>query len=251
MFSDSDDDTPLFSEEDVSLFTVPRSYFPPEPEPTFAKFSPYEGCELNLRLVGKHSLWGHLIWNASKVMCEILTQTPLKGKKTLELGAGGALPSLVAALQGASRVVVTDYPDKPLIENIQYNVDTNIPAEILPNIQVAGYIWGKELEFLQSADEKFDYILLSDLVFNHSQHQSLIKTCVDCLTQDGKIFVSFTHHRPQFVKEDLQFFDVAAAEPFSLKVEKLFEKNTGPMFEEDEETRLIRSFVHFYVITRK
>lgn len=40
----------------------------------------------------------------------------------LELGAGGGLPSLVCAMTGASKVVVTDYPDADLIENLRYNI---------------------------------------------------------------------------------------------------------------------------------
>lgn len=41
----------------------------------------------------------------------------------LELGAGAGLPSLVCALNGATQVVVTDYPDAELIENLRYNID--------------------------------------------------------------------------------------------------------------------------------
>lgn len=41
----------------------------------------------------------------------------------LELGAGAGLPSLVCTINGASQVVVTDYPDADLIENLRYNVD--------------------------------------------------------------------------------------------------------------------------------
>lgn len=56
----------------------------------------------------------------------------------LELGAGAGLPSLVCAINGASQVVVTDYPDAELIENLRYNVDhcdllpapRNIAAEV-------------------------------------------------------------------------------------------------------------------------
>jgi nicotinamide N-methyltransferase len=46
----------------------------------------------------------------------------VQGKTVLELGAGGGLPSLVCALSGAVQVVVTDYPDADLIENLRYNV---------------------------------------------------------------------------------------------------------------------------------
>lgn len=45
----------------------------------------------------------------------------------LELGAGAGLPSLVAAILGARRVVVTDYPDADLIANLNHNI-ANISA---------------------------------------------------------------------------------------------------------------------------
>ena len=41
----------------------------------------------------------------------------------LELGAGAGLPSLVCAINGAKQVVVTDYPDADLIENLRYNIE--------------------------------------------------------------------------------------------------------------------------------
>jgi nicotinamide N-methyltransferase len=47
----------------------------------------------------------------------------LKNKSILELGAGAGLPSLVAAINGARNVVVTDYPDADLVENLRYNVE--------------------------------------------------------------------------------------------------------------------------------
>lgn len=40
----------------------------------------------------------------------------------LELGAGAGLPSLVAAILGAQKVVVTDYPDGDLISNLEHNI---------------------------------------------------------------------------------------------------------------------------------
>lgn len=45
------------------------------------------------------------------------------GKNVLELGAGSGLPSLVCAARGAQKVVVTDYPDADLIENLRYNIE--------------------------------------------------------------------------------------------------------------------------------
>lgn len=58
----------------------------------------------------------------------------------LELGAGAGLPSIVCALSGAKEVVVTDYPDADLVENLRYNIDhcdalpkqTKFTAEVRP-----------------------------------------------------------------------------------------------------------------------
>lgn len=83
---------------------------------------------LTIRLVGSHPLWAHHLWNASKVFASFFDKNKeiCRDKCVLELGAGGALPSLVAALNGARKVVVTDYPDSELIDNIRQNVSTNL-----------------------------------------------------------------------------------------------------------------------------
>ena len=85
-------------------------------------------------------------WNASVAFASYLDQhgNLYHDRCVLELGAGGALPSIVAAKNGAKRarnsvssgtkfnsdgkfkVVITDYPDQPLIDNISHNVQQNI-----------------------------------------------------------------------------------------------------------------------------
>ena len=49
-------------------------------------------------------------------------ESEIRNKNVLELGAGAGLPSLVATILGAQRVVVTDYPDRDLISNIEHNI---------------------------------------------------------------------------------------------------------------------------------
>ena len=125
----------------------------------------------------------------------------------LELGAGGALPSLVCYHNNAEKVIITDYPDADLIENITFNVNLNAPKGIdsgkivvmvihvlaLSNL-FQGHLWGKQVPELQkkiSADEtnlrKFDVIILSDLIFNHTCHYDLLTTCKQALANDGKV----------------------------------------------------------------
>lgn len=52
------------------------------------------------------------------------------GRTVLELGAGAGLPSIAAAIWGAKQVVVTDYPDEDLVENLQINIDA--AKDVLP-----------------------------------------------------------------------------------------------------------------------
>jgi nicotinamide N-methyltransferase len=66
------------------------------------------------------------LWNAGRIISAYLEEHAddlVKEKTVLELGAGAGLPSLVCALNGASQVVVTDYPDAELVENLQYNIE--------------------------------------------------------------------------------------------------------------------------------
>jgi len=45
------------------------------------------------------------------------------------LGAGAALPSLVSIKRNAAKVVITDYPDEDLMENIRKNTNLNTTEE--------------------------------------------------------------------------------------------------------------------------
>jgi nicotinamide N-methyltransferase len=80
-------------------------------------------------------------------------------------------------------VVLTDYPDKALLDNLAYNVAQNVGVA---TVCVLGYVWGSPVDPLIAAllpdtatdadtnpdlgpSTRFDLILLSDLIFNHSQ----------------------------------------------------------------------------------
>ena len=162
----------------------------------------------------------------------------MRGKTVLELGAGAGLPSLVCALNGARRVIVTDYPDAELIDNLRYNINHCKLLPTSPSIAAEGYLWGAPIQdiiqHLPEMDETFDVLILADLLFNHSEHAKLIKTVQMTLKKspDSKAYVFFTPYRPWLLEKDLAFFDSARDAGFS--VEKTFEKVMDKvMFEED------------------
>ena len=65
-------------------------------------------------------------WPAAYVLAAyIATTDEFPGKKLLEIGAGVALPSLVAGKLGASKIVVTDRDEGATLRLIQSNIDLN------------------------------------------------------------------------------------------------------------------------------
>ncbi|KAG8885326.1 nicotinamide n-methyltransferase, partial [Tulasnella sp. 331] len=210
----------------------PEPARPPSPNPSFSTYTrlkPGSGGrnpeEILIRLVGSHALWGHHLWNAARSFAhhlEVNSVNLCKGKKILELGAGGGLPSLIAVLEGAAKAIITDYPDIDLIRNLEINVEKNIPSALQHETIVQGYTWGADVQpLLQSlsmdASERFDVVLMSDLIFNHSQHTALLKTCDQVLSKTPSstasmspcLLVFYTHHRPRLAERDMDFFRLA------------------------------------------
>ncbi|CAG8491414.1 9641_t:CDS:2 [Acaulospora morrowiae] len=260
-----EDDCLQLEDQDLLLFKEPEGYRQPPPEPKFQSFQCKEHTSsdsprtLNIRLVGKHPLWAHELWNASKCLAWYLEghNELIQDKNILELGAGGALPSFISSLNGAKKVVITDYPDIELIENIKYNVSTNLSSES-EKIVVLGYIWGKDTTplldaiTLSPADKpRFDIIIMADLIFNHSEHSSLLRVCKECLeSENGQALVFFTHHKPHLADRDMKFFELAQKD-FMFKVEKISEEIMKPMFEKDYGSELVRSTVYGYKLTHQ
>ena len=176
----------------------------------------------------------------------------MAGASVLELGAGAALPSLVAALNGARRVVVTDYPDQSLLENIQCNVAHNVPEALMSAVTVRGFLWGSRTDAILECNDnaKFDIVVLADLIFNHSQHDALLRSCCEVLAPDGNVYVFFTHHRPWLAHKDLEFFE-KATNTYGLAAEKILQVHVGVMFEQDKGSVQVRSMVHGWRISWK
>ncbi|BFZ58085.1 Protein N-terminal and lysine N-methyltransferase efm7 [Savitreella phatthalungensis] len=215
----------------------------PVPDPVFQLFTRMDGGELSIRLVHHSPLWGHLLWSAGKILANYLDshQELYRDKNVLELGAAGALPSLICAYNGAKTIVATDYPDPDLIQNIDHNLNhSGEPSGLTldrSKAHACGYIWGRDVQELLSLahGDKYDLLILSDLVFNHQAHRDLLKTCRNTLADraDAQALVFFTHHRPHLAHKDMAFFDLARDE-FDFTVEHIIEDkaDANVMFEE-------------------
>ncbi|KAF9220594.1 hypothetical protein BS17DRAFT_848375 [Gyrodon lividus] len=253
-----------------AVFTEPER--PPSPEPTFATYpGDSNQADVIIRLVGSHPLWGHHLWNAAIAFASYLRSHSdlICDKLVLELGAGGGLPGIVAAQNGAKKVVLTDYPDAALVENLAYNAHKNISEEQSSKVTTQGYIWGQPVDSLIAALPPgrepwrgFDLIILSDLMFNHSQHDALLRSCELCLTpiiaQSPKevplsapppcVLVFYTHHRPHLAHRDLEFLTKARSRGWNC--EKVYTKKFPPMFRDDSGDVEVRSTVHGWKMTR-
>lgn len=182
------------------------------------------------------SLQGHHLWQAGRLTSTYLENhaaTLLHAKSVLELGAGAGLPSLISALNSASTVVVTDYPDVDLIDNLKYNIQNSLSAASSRSpIFAEGYLWGADpsplLSHLSHSPEGkkdgFDVLILADLLFNHSEHTKLVSTLQLTLSRapSSRAYVFFTPYRPWLIEKDMAFFDRAREAGF--RVEKLFEE---------------------------
>ena len=199
---------------------------------------------------------GHLLWNAGRVTAQYLeenAQDLVKDKCVLELGAGAGLPSLVCALNGAKRIVVTDYPEPELIENLQYNIDHSEALTDKKVILVEGYLWGNSSDKLRGHlcghPSGFDLLILADILFNHSEHEKLVASLQSTLKKvaEARALVFFTPYRPWLLEKDLKFFELAKEAGF--QVNKLFEKVLEKvMFDNDPGDELLRRTVFGYEV---
>lgn len=244
----------------TDIFQEPSDFYKPPPKPTVQEFEraaeyvqPGEPTTLKLNLLGHSPLYGHLLWNAGKATTNYVDRRRddlVTNKSILELGAGAGLPSLVAALT-AKNVVITDYPDPDLLKNIELNVkESGIAAPAAKKISVAGYIWGNEVSelFDLNGGDPFDLLILSDLIFNFTEHTKLLKSCQLAVKPDtGRVLVVYTPHRPKWYHKDKEFFTMAQ-DDFGFTIEDSFELDGEPMWVEDESTKKLRGKVFGYLL---
>lgn len=245
----------------AGIFEEPAAYSAPIPQETLATYNTLSNHNLIINLVGSSPLYGHILTNACLQTAKYLEKnadTVVMNKCILEVGAGGALPSILCAYLGAKYVICTDYPDANLIQNIGKNIKEN---KLTENCTGIGYIWGNDTDEItntlklktNNANDSFDLIILSDVIFNHSEHDKLLTTCKKLISKnsDGKVLVTFSPHRPKLLDDDMSFF--TKCEDFGFRASQLELVHYSPLFKDDtdESTVEIRSRVYVYILSQK
>jgi nicotinamide N-methyltransferase len=298
---EDDDDDQCIMTFVSDMFEEPADFRPQTPPPQTITVVLTKSLYFTVNLIGHHSLWAHCLWNSSKcishwfamnnqilrtnVVAPMPNGSPLpdypylyrneslkleapivQGKCVMELGAGGALPSMSCIFMGARRVLSTDFPEKQLLENMEKTFMDNLGEEqykkLLQNgqIEIRGHLWGnlEELKqrrdclydnmgrFLQKIDtdeskgsststtetEKFDIIILSDLIFNTSAHGKMMASVRNCsIPEHTEIYLTYSHHRPHKKDQELEVFKVASS--LDIDFELLFIQKYPPMFPDD------------------
>ena len=245
----------------AGFFQEPNDYYPPSPPPTTQTYDLNTGQTLTLHLVGHSPLEAHHLWNGSRIISRYFEAhaDDVENRTVLELGAGAGLPSIVSAILGAKKVVVTDFPDADLVANMWKNIDACALLNLLPSgserpIVADGYVWGADTSPLLAHIEKvgktrFDILILADLLFRHSEHGNMLTSIENSMAQQrgSKAYVFFTSYRPWLQHKDLAFFDLARERGF--EVEKLLEeKMEKAMFENDPGDEEVRKTVTGFIL---
>lgn len=233
--------------------------------------SPYLPLPLHLRLADPSAdedrkLFSHYLWNAALLLAELLEGAALKdgnqeGKKgraslfdvrglsVLEMGSGTGLPSIMAGLVGAKRVVATDYPSETILEPLRRNITRNLtasrslPGAIIPSsVEVHGHAWGdltphQSTSFPLSHRHTLDRILLADCLWMPWQHDPLLQSVTYFLSLSPTarcLCIGACHTGREVVA---RFFERQRLKKLGLEVEEIWERDVDGKEREWEEGR--------------
>lgn len=144
-------------------------------------------------------LFAHYQWDAGAYLADLVADgaVDVRGRRVVELGAGTALPSLVAAAQGASVAVATDYPDPDVLAGMASNAARLCamhPARTLP-LRTAALVWGDGAHAAAvRAEGAFDVVLAADVLWVSSQHAALLRSVAALLAPGGRFVLVAGFH---------------------------------------------------------
>lgn len=167
---------------------------------------------------------GGIFWDGSYLLLKYFLQTETSWQdnkdatssiKILELGAGTALPSIVAGLLGY-QATATDLPF--MIPFIEQNIYENI--EKGKNVEVKQLEWGNE-EHMNEISGKFNYIFAAELVYVEDHFDALVKTLKHYSDEKTKIIMTYKVRLPErsqlFLSKYEKEFDIEYVDQSTIK----------------------------------
>uniref|UniRef100_A0AC34RI49 Methyltransferase domain-containing protein n=1 Tax=Panagrolaimus sp. JU765 TaxID=591449 RepID=A0AC34RI49_9BILA len=145
--------------------------------------------EKELATIDKSDLDPHVyegglkVWECAYDLADYLKNLDFTGKTVLELGCGSALPSIVAAKKGATKVVCQDY-NQSVIELV---TKPNLEANSISDYEVWATSWEN---WAKTNKKKFDVILTSETIYDASDYQSLHDAMDSSLSTDGEVILA-------------------------------------------------------------
>ncbi|WVW85752.1 hypothetical protein I302_107790 [Kwoniella bestiolae CBS 10118] len=221
-----EDPTDIFDTSLSSLFSIPPIGFTPDHNGYFT-YSPsaQHHAPIKLSIPSPPSslyttLQAQLIWPSSIYLADLISQgkVAVGGKNVIELGSAAGLPGVVAYLNGAGKVVSTDYGVREVLEVLEDNFRRakspstsalDDAGEEGERWVVKGHCWGEDVSELldqinptstsPSSDStpntqdrpstktltKFDTILAADVLWTTSSHSILLDSITSLMSQDG------------------------------------------------------------------
>jgi predicted nicotinamide N-methyase len=132
------------------------------------------------------------IWAASRSLATEVSRLDLKGKTSLEVGCGLALPSIIAAKKGAICAAIDIHPD----------VFAFIEATLEKNALPGAINFRRENWTQFTADEKFDLILGSDILYENQHPSNIAEFLIRNLRPNGVAIIidPCRWHHQEFAK---------------------------------------------------
>ncbi|TNV72927.1 hypothetical protein FGO68_gene11241 [Halteria grandinella] len=112
------------------------------------------------------------------------------GKRVLELGCGQGIPGIATLKYGqAAQVVFQDYNDEVVENATKRAVQTNTGEELMGRCLFISGSWESIAAQPVAEEMKFEFILMSETLYNTSYYDSLVSVIDRTLKFDGQVII--------------------------------------------------------------
>lgn len=134
-------------------------------------------------LAEKYCPYFGALWEAGIGLSQFLNAYKLKNQKVIEIGCGLALPSFVAATNGAEILATDFHADVPLFLEVNQNNNN-----VFFDFQFMN--WRDEVNATQSLMGLFDIVIGSDILYESQHPNEVASALIAFLKPGGKIILA-------------------------------------------------------------